>query len=58
MSKNIEVKKTRRSYCQVCGKDFKNQESVYYAPIDNNIVCAKCSEIHKDRELRTYDKDY
>ncbi|MGO1372575.1 MAG: hypothetical protein ACTHVE_12090 [Senegalia sp. (in: firmicutes)] len=58
MSEYISVKKTRRSYCQSCGKDFKDKEFVFYAPIDNNIVCVKCSEVHKDREPRIYDKEY
>lgn len=54
MSEYVKVKKTTKSYCQSCSKDFKDQEFVYYAPTDNNIVCAKCSELHKDREPRIY----
>jgi hypothetical protein len=46
------IKTTGIDYCQSCGKDFKSKEIVYYAPIDNNIVCEKCSKIHEDRELR------
>lgn len=54
MSDYVKVKKTTKPYCQVCNKNFKNQEFVYYAPTDNNIVCIKCSEIHKNREPRIY----
>ena len=50
----VEIKKTPISYCQVCGKDFEHLDIVYYAPIDNNIVCAECSKIHKDRSPRIY----
>ncbi len=50
----MEVKETTVYYCQVCGKDFQHLDIVYYAPIDNNVVCPKCSEIHRDRQLRVY----
>lgn len=50
----MEVKETSVSYCQVCGKDFEHFDIVYYAPVDNNIVCPKCSKIHSDREPRIY----
>lgn len=46
------IKTTGISYCQSCGVDFEPQEVVYYAPIDNNIVCQKCSRVHEDREIR------
>jgi len=57
MSEYVKVKVTGSNRCQVCGKDFKDQEFVYFAPIDNNIVCSKCSEIHKDRQPRIYIKE-
>jgi len=53
----MEIKKTVKSYCQACGRDFESPELVYYAPVDNTIVCRKCSEIHKDRELRIFISD-
>lgn len=46
------IKTTGIDYCQSCGKDFKSKEAVYYAPIDNNVVCEKCSRVHEDREIR------
>lgn len=45
------------SYCQNCGRDFISPELVYYAPIDNTIICSKCSEVHRDRRLRIYVKE-
>ena len=53
----ISVKRAVVTHCQVCGKDFNSPELVYYAPIDNNIVCSVCSEIHRDRQLRIYIKE-
>jgi len=53
----IKIKTTIASYCRVCGRDFKHLDVVYFAPIDNNILCPKCSEIHKDRQLRIYVKE-
>lgn len=50
----MEIKETPISYCQVCGKDFEHLDVVYYAPIDNNIVCPECSKIHEDRSPRIY----
>lgn len=57
MSEYVKIKKTNKSYCQSCNKDFKNNEFVYYAPTDNNIVCFKCSEVHENRQPRIYIKE-
>lgn len=35
------IKQTTIQYCQSCGKAFTKEELVYYALIDNNIVCKK-----------------
>lgn len=51
------IRRSHVSYCQSCGRDFKSPELVYYAPIDNNIVCEACSMVHKDRHLRIYIKE-
>lgn len=51
------VKRTPISYCQVCQRDFISPELVYFAPIDNTIICSKCSEVHRDRRLRIYVKE-
>jgi len=48
------IRRASVSYCQVCARDFQSPELVYYAPIDGNIVCKECSNIHKDRQLRIY----
>jgi hypothetical protein len=44
-------------YCQACGRGFASPELIYYVPLDGNIVCSKCAEIHKDRQLRIYMKE-
>ncbi len=49
-------KETYISYCQVCGKNFIENEKVYFAPVDNNIVCKKCAMIHANRQERVYIK--
>lgn len=46
------VKTTSIQYCQSCGKDFSKEELVYFALIDNNIVCQKCGEVHYQKYLR------
>lgn len=48
------IRRARVSYCQSCGRDFMSPELVYYAPIDNTIVCSKCAQVHRDRQLRIY----
>lgn len=53
----ITLRRTYVPYCQVCARDFKPLELVWYAPIDNNVVCEECSRIHKDREPRLYAQD-
>lgn len=40
--------------CQNCGRDFISPELVYYAPLDGNIVCSECAQVHRDRQLRIY----
>lgn len=54
---SVTIKRTPCKYCLVCGRDFISPELVYFAPIDNNVVCKSCSEIHKDRQLRIYIKE-
>ena len=51
---SVTIKRTPCKYCLVCGRDFASPELVYYAPIDNNIVCEACSRVHKDRQIRIY----
>lgn len=50
------VEETSINYCQSCGKDFNKGDLVYYAIIDNNIVCSKCSEVHIQKHLRIVQK--
>lgn len=45
---------TRISYCQSCSNDFKDFEVVFYAPIDNNIICRDCIDEHLEVEPRLY----
>ena len=51
------IRRAAVSYCQVCGRDFITPELVYFAPIDNNIVCSECAQVHQDRQLRIYVKE-
>ncbi|EOW8912834.1 hypothetical protein ACOVAE_003057 [Listeria monocytogenes] len=53
------MKTTTVSYCQVCQKDFKNNEVVYYISIDNNIVCGDCANKAntKDIQPRIHESD-
>lgn len=53
----FNIKRTPTSYCQVCQRDFISPELVYYAPIDNTIVCSGCAQVHRDRRLRIYVKE-
>lgn len=48
------IQTTYIDYCQACGRDFHDGEIVYYAPIDNNIVCSKCAEEHRNKEIRIF----
>lgn len=49
------IKPTVIYYCQVCAKEFKNNEIVYFIPIDNNIVCNHCaSESNAEAQPRIY----
>jgi len=51
------MKETHISYCQVCRKDFKDGEKVYYVLIDNNIVCNRCAEqANTETQPRIYKK--
>lgn len=51
------IRRASVSYCQACGRDFKSPELVYFAPLDGNIVCSECAEIHRNRQLRIYVKE-
>ncbi len=48
------ISETAISSCQNCGKYFIAPELVYFAPIDNTIVCSECAQVHRDRGLRIY----
>lgn len=50
----IEV--THVDYCQSCSHDFENGEIVYYAPIDNSIICAECAKEHSKKDIREFKK--
>lgn len=50
----VRVRITGVGSCQVCGQDFKHGQAVWYAPVDNNIVCYQCSRVHADRQVRIY----
>jgi len=46
------MKTTPIRNCQSCGKQFTDGDIVYYARLDNNIVCPECSYGHSIREKR------
>lgn len=52
-----EVKVTSVNCCQSCGKKFDDIELVFYAPIDNTIICGNCTHPHGEIEARLYIKD-
>lgn len=52
----VEIFTTTVYYCQSCSRDFNNLELVYYANIDNNIICKDCSIEHIYLEPRIYQK--
>jgi len=57
MSKAIEsehalVPLTGIKYCQICTVDFESGDVAYYAPLDNNILCAPCAAPHDEKEPR------
>ena len=52
----IKIKITHIDYCQSCGRDFDDIELVFYAPLDNNIICKDCTCPHKEVEPRMYMK--
>lgn len=49
-----EIKVTRISYCQSCGINFVDPEIVFFAVIDNNIVCRECAKAHTTKEPRLF----
>ena len=53
----MQIKETHVPYCQIFGKPFRHLDICYYAPLDGNIVCAGCSEIHEDRQIRVCVRD-
>ena len=55
--KYATIKVTGIDYCQSCGKKYEELELVYFAPLDNNIVCKECSKAHNTIEPRLFVKD-
>lgn len=49
-----EIKVTTTTYCQSCSKDFEDPEIVFYAPIDNTIICKECIKVHSTKEPRVF----
>ena len=54
---DVLIKPTPISYCQSCLRDFRSQEIVYFAPVDNTVICADCAKAHKEPEPRIYGKE-
>lgn len=53
----MDIKPTPISYCQSCLRDFRPGEVVYFASVDNTIVCSDCAKVHKAPEPRVYGKE-
>ena len=52
--KYAQIPITGVDHCQVCSKEFEDVELVFYAPIDNNIICKECTEPHWKVEPRMH----
>lgn len=49
-----KVKITSCGYCQACDANFNDLEIVFYAPLDNDVVCRECACAHEELEPRLY----
>ena len=53
---HADLKLTPQSYCQSCRKKFKHLETVFFAWLDNTIICRECTKAHAEAEPRLYVK--
>lgn len=49
-----EIKVTSVCQCQACGINFTDTEVVFYAVLDNSIVCRECASAHKEVRPRLF----
>ena len=52
--KYAEIKITSQVYCQSCGIGFNTIELVFFAPLDNNIICKHCAVEHTELQPRLF----
>lgn len=52
-----EIKITSIKKCDSCNKEFRGPEIVYFAPIDNTIICSACTIRHQTIEPRIFLKE-
>ena len=52
--KYAEIKITSQEYCQACGIGFNSIELVFYASLDNNVICRCCAMDHKELQPRLF----
>lgn len=51
-----EIKVTTQHTCQSCGVGFDDIQVVFYAWLDNTIICRECTKAHAEAEPRLYVK--
>ena len=49
-----EIKVTTQHTCQSCGVGFDDIQVVFYAPLDNSIICKECAVEHAEIDPRLY----
>lgn len=50
------IKLSNQGYCSSCGRDLKDIELCFWAPLDNTIICQdkKCTSMHAELEPRLF----
>lgn len=54
----VTIKITRSNHCDSCVKNFEPMSIVYYAPMDNAIVCRECAKAHTEIHPRLFTEPY
>lgn len=51
-----KIRITGSHYCDSCNRNFEEMELVFYAPLDNTIICKECAKVHSELKPRLYVK--
>ena len=54
--KYARIRITWSNYCDSCNRNFEEMELVFYAPLDNTIICKECAKAHSELKPRLYVK--